>query len=88
MRSVVVKRLPTLTQRKGKCSEHYGIWKLPKFKRCDQKVLGLIGFCDHRIKFFVSRSFDLIEGHRECEKHAWLHNPVTEQIASKDVKHF
>ena len=39
--------------------------------RCDQKVLGMICFSEiHWIKIFVSRSFDLIEGHWKCEKHA------------------
>ena len=38
--------------------------------RCDQKVLGPIYLGEiHCIKFFVNRSFDLIEGHWECEKH-------------------
>ena len=39
--------------------------------RCYQKVLGTICFGEiHWIKIFVSWSFDLIEGHWECEKHA------------------
>ena len=39
--------------------------------RCYQNVLGTICFGEiHWIKIFVSWSFDLIEGHWECEKHA------------------
>ena len=41
-----------------------------QFTRCDQNVLGQIGFGEiHRIKIFVSWSFDLIERHWQCEKH-------------------
>ena len=39
--------------------------------RCYQKVLGPICFGEiHSIRIFVSLSFALIEGHRECKKHA------------------
>ena len=39
--------------------------------RCEQKVLGQICFSEIRgIKIFVRRSFDLIKGHWDCEKHA------------------
>ena len=53
--------------------------------RCDQKVIGLICFCEiHWIKFFVSRSFDLIEGHWECEKHAVMLGCLCKALLIKD----
>ena len=44
-----------------------GLWHT----RCDQKFFSLICFSEiHLIKIFVSLSYDINEGHWECEKHA------------------
>ena len=48
-------------------------FKIHKYTRYDQKVLGLICFYDiHWIEIFVSWSLDLIEGVWKACGHAWL----------------